>query len=107
MTRRLIAGCGAVLLASVVGMTVRAAEKSPVADAVEKGDKAQLQSLITQKADVNAVQVDGTTALHWAVYRDDLAAVDQLIKAGAKVSAANREGITPLYMRRFTGTLRW
>lgn len=103
MTRRLIAGCGAVLLAAVVGMTLTAAEKSPVADAVEKGDKAELQKLLTQKADVNAVQVDGTTALHWAVYRDDLAAVDSLIKAGAKVSTANREGITPLYMASLYG----
>ncbi len=103
MTRRLITGCAAVLLASVVAITLAAAEKSPVADAVERADKAALQTLLSQKADVNAPQVDGTTALHWAVYRDDLAVVDQLIKAGAKVSAANREGITPLYMASLYG----
>jgi ankyrin repeat protein len=36
------------------------------------GDAAAVQKLLVQKADVNAPQVDGGTALHWAVYRDDL-----------------------------------
>jgi len=103
MTRRLIAGFAVALMASVVGMTLMAAEKSPVADAVERGDKAGLQTLLTRKADVNATQVDGTTALHWAVYRDDPATVDQLIKAGAKVATTNRVGITPLYMASLYG----
>ena len=41
---------------------------------------------------MNAPQVDGATALHWAVYRDDLEAADLLLHAGAKSKAANREG---------------
>jgi ankyrin repeat protein len=99
MTRRLITGCMAVLLASAVGMiNLTAAEKSAVADAVARGDKAALQSLLAQKADVNGTQVDGTTALHWAVYKNDVATVDQLIKAGAKVAVANRQNTTPLLM---------
>src|SRR4029450_8017095 len=32
---------------------------------------------------------DGSTPLHWAAYQDDLAKVDQLIRAGANVNAAN------------------
>ena len=75
------------------GTVGRAAGKSDVADAVMKGDKAALRALLQQKADVNAPQVDGATALHWAVYRDDLEAADLLIAAGAKVDAANREGV--------------
>jgi ankyrin repeat protein len=47
--------------------------------------------------------VDGSTALHWAVYRNDLELTDTLIRAGAKVSAATREGITPLYMASVYG----
>ena len=50
----------------------RGAGKSDVADAAMKGDKAALRALLQQKADVNAPQVDGATALHWAVYRDDI-----------------------------------
>jgi ankyrin repeat protein len=97
MTRRLILICTAITLASIASLTL-AAVKSPVADAVERGDAATLRALLLVKADVNAPQVDGTTALHWAVYRNDAAAVNQLLKAGAKVGVKNREGITPLYM---------
>jgi ankyrin repeat protein len=39
---------------------------SEVADAAQNGDRAAVQKLIQQKADVNAAQVDGATALHWA-----------------------------------------
>jgi ankyrin repeat protein len=52
---------------------------------------------------VNAPQVDGATALHWAVYRDDLETADLLIRAGAKVGATNREGVTPLSMAALYG----
>ena len=97
MTRRLIVCFATIALACVASFTIGAG-KSPVADAVEKGDAATLRALLVAKTDVNAAQVDGTTALHWAVYRNDAAVVDQLIKAGAKVGAKNREGITPLYM---------
>jgi len=82
---------------------VCAAGKSDVADAVMKGDKAALRTLLQQKADVNAPQVDGATALHWAVYRNDLDAASQLIRAGAKVNLANREGMTPIAMAALYG----
>ena len=67
------------------------------------GDTAAVRKLLLSKADVNATQVDGATALHWAVYRDDLAMADLLIKAGAKVGAPNREGTTPLFMAALYG----
>jgi len=38
----------------------------------------------------------GATELHWAVHRDDSAAADRLIRAGANVNAANEYGVTPL-----------
>jgi ankyrin repeat protein len=78
---------------------------SDVADAVMKGDKAALRALLQQKADVNAPQVDGATALHWAVYRDDAEAADLLIRAGANVNAANREGVIPLAMASLYGNV--
>jgi ankyrin repeat protein len=81
----------------------RAAGRSDVADAVMNGDRAALRTLIQQKADVSAPQIDGATALHWAVYRDDLESADLLIAAGAKVDAANREGFTPLVMAALYG----
>ena len=39
---------------------------------------------------------DGTTALHRAAHRDDIAAVEQLLRAGEDVKAANRYGVTAL-----------
>ena len=68
-----------------------------------KGDKAAVRTLLQQKADVNAPQVDGATALHWAIYRDDAEMVDLLIRAGANVKAANRDGVTPLAMASLYG----
>jgi uncharacterized protein len=62
-----------------------------------------LRALLQQHADVNAPQIDGATALHWAVYRDDLDAADVLIAAGARVDAANREAFTPLAMASLYG----
>jgi len=93
--------------AIVVGASTpgRAADKSEMADAAMKGDKAALRRLLQQHADVNAPQIDGATALHWAVYRDDLEAAGLLIAAGAKVDAANREAFTPLAMASLYGNV--
>ena len=71
MTISRIVGCLVLLVVGVAGVA-GGAGRSDVADAVMKGDKAALRALLQQKADVNAPQVDGATALHWAVYRDDV-----------------------------------
>ena len=102
MKRRRIAGCVAVLLVFAATFIVGAG-RSEVADAVMNGNKAALRALLQQKADVNAPQTDGATALHWAVYRDDLEAADLLIRAGSNVKAANRTGATPLAMASLYG----
>jgi ankyrin repeat protein len=86
----------------VVGL-LAGAEPSEVADAAQRGDAAAVQRLLQGKADVNAPQVDGATALHWAVYREDSALVDMLIRAGANVSATNRFDVTPLQMAAIQG----
>jgi uncharacterized protein len=74
-----------------------------LADAAQAQDNASLHSLLKQKADVNAPQPDGTTALHWAVREDDLDTADLLIRAGANVKAANRFGATPLSLAATNG----
>ena len=48
-------------------------------------------------------QADTTTPLHWAVYRDDVAEADKLLRGGAVVDAANREGVTALAMASLQG----
>lgn len=97
--------CRFLMIAAVaVSCAVAAPAKSDVADAAQHGDKAAVRSLIQKKADVNAPQVDGTTALHWAVQADDLELVDLLIRSGAKVSVANVAGATPIQLAALNGS---
>jgi uncharacterized protein len=76
---------------------------SDVADAAMRGNREAVRSLLDRKADVNAPQLDGTTALDWAVEADDLELADLLIRRGANVSAANRDGATPLLLASVNG----
>ena len=76
---------------------------SDVADAAKKGDKATVRTLLAQKADVNAKQPDGGTALHWAVWREDVELTTMLLGAGAKANEANQTGATPLSLACVNG----
>jgi len=91
------------LFSWLVTVVAAGAGSSDVADAAQRGDGAAIQRLIQQKANVNAPQVDGATALHWAVYREDTTLVDVLVRAGANVSAVNRHAVTPLQMASIQG----
>jgi ankyrin repeat protein len=66
-------------------------------------DSVEFRSLLQKKADVNQPQADGTTALHWAIHWDDVAAAELLIRAGANVAAANRDQATPLFLASVNG----
>ena len=72
------------------------AADSSIADAAKKDDRAAVRLLIGAHADVNAPQVDGTTALHWAAYVDDVELAKMLLDAGAKAAEVNRYGMTVL-----------
>src|SRR5258708_4174954 len=65
-------------------------------DAARNRDAAGLRSLLKQKVDVNAPDVEGMTPLLWAAHNDDLDAVKLLLAAGANPKAANRYDITAL-----------
>jgi uncharacterized protein len=93
---------GVLLLIATSGPALAAG--SEVADATAKGDRSAVRALIQRKADVNAPQVDGTTALHWAVRGDDLELAEMLIANGANVTAANREGVTALQLASINGS---
>jgi ankyrin repeat protein len=85
------------VLIAAFGAAAGAAERPAVIDAARRGDRAALGALIQKKADVNQPDGDGTTALHWAAYRDDLESAELLLAAGANVNAANDLGATPLW----------
>jgi len=64
----------------------------------EKGLVDQISDLLEQSVDVNSRLNDGSTALHWAVLRDQHAAATILVEAGADPLALNRNGISPLFL---------
>ena len=91
MTRLVVLGV-AVALVGAAG-----SELPPLVDAAKNADKKALRALLQPGVDANAAHGDGTTALHWASYRDDVESADLLIRAGANVNAANDLGATPLW----------
>ena len=94
---------GLALLMLSAAATVLAAERATLADAAERRDRAAIRAELGRGVDVNATQVDGTTALHWAAYYDDAETAALLVKAGANVNAANRYGVPPLTLASTNG----
>lgn len=89
-----IAICTAAGLVLLVDL-VRAAD-SPLADAAESQNASAVRKLLDERAEVNAPQPDGMTALHWATYHDDAETLQLLLAAKADAKAATRYGVTPL-----------
>src|SRR5262245_51382816 len=96
----------AVLLAvlETAVLNLGAARAVPLIDAVKKGDAAAVSTLIARRVDVNVRELDGATALHWAVHRDDMKTVNLLLAAGADVKAATSYGVTPLGLAAENGS---
>ncbi|HEY6345772.1 MAG TPA: ankyrin repeat domain-containing protein [Bryobacteraceae bacterium] len=101
MLNRLYAGCSILLVLAATGSA--AANDTRLVDAVSTGDKPAVRALLEQKADVNAKTPDGTSALHWAVRKNDLDTTELLLQAGADVTAQTRYGVTPLSLSATNG----
>jgi ankyrin repeat protein len=86
-------------------VTLLGADRPPLVEAARHGDADSLRVLLQKKVDVNTAEADGSTALHWASYRDDLDSADLLIRAGAKVNLANDLGATPLWTASQNGSV--
>lgn len=102
--KNVVALMSSCLVAAVLSTTPMYAASSEVADAVAQGKKDTLRALLQKGADVNAPQIDGTTALQWAVRADDLETANLLLNAGAKATIANRDGATPLQLAALNGS---
>lgn len=72
--------------------------------AAQQGDLPSLRTLVAGGADVNAADMDGTTALHWALERADEEMSAFLIRGGADVLARNRYGVPPIIVAAPTGS---
>jgi ankyrin repeat protein len=85
----------AVPLLAVLGVSAEGRDV-PLVDAVRRTDAAAVHALLQKHVDVNAQEIDGSTALHWAVQQDAVDLVNLLIGSGASVKATNRYGVAPL-----------
>jgi ankyrin repeat protein len=77
---------------------------SRLADAAQRRDIAAVRTLLTQRADVNGRQPDGTSALAWAAHWDDREMADLLLRGAADVNGADDHGVTPLALACANGS---
>jgi ankyrin repeat protein len=93
--------------AAVAGKT-SASEKAKLEaellQAAQQDDSSRVLQLLQKHVSPDATSGDGTTALHWAAYNDDVTLVKALLKAGAKVEPRTRlRALTPLHMAAESG----
>lgn len=99
---RLIVAC--VSVGCLAGPT-SAAEESGLLTATRRNDTAAVKAAL-KKSKVNDRQPDGTTALAWAVYNDNVEATALLLKAGADANLTNDYGVGPLALACENGNSR-
>jgi uncharacterized protein len=99
MSRTVIVG-----LALILSVPIIAQQKDlRVLEAVKRRDQRAFTQLIRAKADLNATQPDGATALAWAVHLGQRSMAEALLDAGAKANAVDEYGETPLTLAAANG----
>ena len=73
-------------------------------DAARNGDLGAVRTLLKSGADPNASAPDGSTAVHWAVHRDNLEMLNALLAAGAKPDRVTRYKVAPLTLAAQNGS---
>src|SRR5215831_12627030 len=95
----------AVVFCLAAASTALAADDS-LAGLIQAGNRDAALKLIAAGADVNAAQGDGTTPLHWAVYKIDADLARALLERGAKPDIINTYGSSPLAEAAKVGNAR-
>ena len=93
---RLRMKCLIPILFSLLASISVAQTTDTLADFIQSGQRDSALELVRIGADVNQTQGDGTTPLHWAVYKVDVALVETLLSREANPNAVNVFGATPL-----------
>ena len=92
------------LALSVLALGASSSARPPLVEAAKNADWQLLRALLQQGGRVDAADADGSTALLWVSYHDDLPSADLLIGAGANVNAPNDLGATPLWAASQNGS---
>jgi ankyrin repeat protein len=72
-------------------------------EAVKRRDQKAFTALLKARADVNAAQPDGATALAWAVHLGQRSMAMALLDSGANVNTADEYGETPVTLAAANG----
>lgn len=91
------------LITLLAGSLSYSAAANALIDAVKAGDINQTRALLSQGANINATEADGSTALHWAAQRSDDEIAGLLLSSGADPNAATRYRITPMSLAATNG----
>jgi uncharacterized protein len=91
----------ALILLAGLGVSL-AGQSRTLLDTVKSGDSRAARAQLAKGGDPNAVDADGSTALHWAVENNDPELTQALLAAGAR-ARANRHGIAPLHLAATNG----
>ena len=92
------------LVLSVFAVSSTAQTSADLITASRVEDLNQVQSLLVSGADVDQVQGDGSTALHWAAHRNNQELAQVLLDENADVDSANELGATPLWLAAVNGS---
>src|SRR4051794_41516672 len=91
MKRAIFAAMFCLAAASTAG-----AADDTLARLIQGGHRDAALRMIAAGTDVNAAQGDGTTPLHWAVYKVDVDLARALLARGAKPDVISKYGSSPL-----------
>ena len=96
--------CSVAIHVMTSGLVASAAEAdADLIDAIQNGDRSEVEAVIARGTDVTAASNDGTTPLHWAAHAGNTAIVELLLDAGADPKSANRYGVQPLALSSENG----
>ena len=92
-------------VALLLAVAVPAGAQVSALAAAKANDREGVRRMLQQRpADALGAEADGATALHWASYHDDVEMAGLLLRAAAKVNAANDLGATPLWIASQNGS---
>src|SRR5262245_5950871 len=96
MTCERVLGATLALVLTAAGTAHAAGPDQGIVAAARQNDPALVRQQIRHGADVNARTVDGSTALLWAAYHDDVSLVNELLASGASPDIPNVYEETPI-----------
>lgn len=75
-------------------------------DAIRSNDTSLALQLLNDSVDVNQSLSDGSSALHWAVFHQQYAVLEALLKKRAQANSKNKFDVTPLEIAVQAGDLK-